>query len=78
MGSEIMTVTFGFEVIGTEYVDIEVDDEEIEGMTEEEIVDYVQDTYWTEAESEAQQNCDYGLGQIETINFDGKEHWVGV
>lgn len=73
-----MNITLGFDVIGTEIVDIEVDDDKIAGMDDDEIIDYVQDKYYGDAEDEARKNCDYGIGQLESITFNGEEHWVGV
>lgn len=72
-----MTVTFGFEIIGTEMVDIDIDDEEIAGMSDGEILDYAQDNYWAEAERKAERDCDYSIGQLESVTFKDEEHWVG-
>ena len=72
-----MKITFGFEVIGTEMVDIDIDDEEIAGMSDGEILDYAQDNYWTKAERKAERDCDYSIGQLESVTFNDEEHWVG-
>ena len=72
-----MTVTFGFDVTGREYAEIEIDDEELEGMSEEEIVEYAERQYTSEAEEDASRDCYYNIGQLETITINDKEHWVG-
>ena len=72
-----MKITFGFEVIGTQFVDIDIDDDEIAGMDDDEILEYAQDKYWVDAEREAERDCDYSIGQLESIAFNEEEHWVG-
>lgn len=71
-----MTVSFGFDVSAIHWVDIEIDDEELEGMSEEEILEYVQEHYESEAEDIAEHECDYSLCGLDAVTFNGEEHWV--
>ena len=72
-----MHVKFGFDVSSIHWVEIDVDDEEVEGMTEEEIIDYLRDNFEDDAYDEAEEDCDYSVGILDAITFNGEEHWVG-
>jgi len=70
-----MVVSFGFDVCGTEYADIEIDDNEVEGMSEEEIVTYAKENYSTEAFNQASKECEYSLNGLDCIVVNDTEHW---
>ena len=67
-----MVATFQFDVIGAEYVDIEIDDEEVEGMSEEEKIEYIQDACLFEATQIAECKCPYSIGDF-SVTIDDDE-----
>ena len=76
-------VTLNFEVIGSYPVTIDVDDyfnedDNWDEMTEEEKVNFVMGNLEEEGFYEASRDCEFSIGQLESISFgDGEEHWVG-
>lgn len=70
-----MKLSLGYEIIGTEYVDIEIDEEELEKpwdeMTKDEKINFVYDNYSEEAFYEAMRNCEYDIGGLFCIEDEG-------
>ena len=76
-----MEITFGYEVVGSYPVTIDIDEEELqeEGwdeMTEDEKIDYLMDTYLDKTMHQAECECSYSIGSLDYIDFDGEEHWI--
>lgn len=76
-----MEVTFGYDVVGTHYVTIDLSEEELQEinwdeMTKEEKSDYLLEKYEYEAMRQAESECDFSIGPLDCIEFDGEEHWT--
>ena len=77
-----MEITFGYEVIGTYPVTVEVDEEELQEIgwydefTEEDKIDYLRDFYENKTMHQAECECEFSIGTLDCIQFDGKEYWV--
>lgn len=71
-----MTVEFGFDVIGTYPVSLEINEEDLpenwNDMTAEEQKEWLQDKYENEMFREASWKCDFSIGDLEYIEVDGK------
>jgi len=71
-----MIVSFGFDVSAISYANIEIENDEIEGMTEEEILEYAINSYEDKAYYLAEKNCEFDLGILDIVSFNGKEYRV--
>lgn len=73
-----MKLSLGYEIIGTEYVDIEIDEDELEKpwseMSNDEKEHFIRENYSEEAYYEAMKNCEYDIGGLFCIEEeDGSE-----
>lgn len=71
-----MHVEFGYDVNAIHWVEVDVDDDEVAGMTDEEIIHYLRNNYEDDAYNEAVEDCDYSVGMLDAIVFNDKQHWV--
>jgi hypothetical protein len=76
-----MEITFGYEVIGTYPVTVEIDEEELQEdgwyeMTEEERIEYLIDTYEYKTMHQAECECEFSIGSLDYIQFDEEELWL--
>lgn len=76
-----MEITFGYEVIGTYPVTVEVDEEELQEdgwdeMTEEERIEYLTEEYEYKTMHQAECECEFSIGSLDYIQFDEEEHWM--
>jgi hypothetical protein len=76
-----MTISFGFEIVGTYPVDLEIDEEELqeEGwdeMTAEEKIKWLRDTFEYRMMEQAERECEFSTGGLDYIQIDGEEHWM--
>ena len=77
-----MEITFGYEVIGTYPVTVEVDEEELQEigwneMTKKEKIDYLIESYEHKTMHRAECECEFSIGTLDYIQFeDEEEHWM--
>lgn len=76
-----MTIAFGFEVIGTYPVELEIDEEELQDegwneMTTEEKIEWLRDTFESEMMNRAECECEFGTGELDYIQIGEEEHWM--
>lgn len=77
-----MKINFGFEVIGTYPVELDLDEEELQEiewdeMTTEDKIDWLRDTFEYKMMNQAERKCSFSLGELDYIQIDGEgEYWV--
>ena len=74
-----MTVEFGFDVVGTYPVSLEINEEDLPenwgDMTAAEQSEWLIQNYEYEMFHEASWKCDFSIGELEYIEVDEKEQW---
>jgi hypothetical protein len=76
-----MEITFGYEIIGTYPVTIDIDEEELQEdgwdeMTEEERINYLTESYEYSTMHRAECECEFSIGSLDYISIDEEEHWM--
>lgn len=59
---------FGFDIIGSHFVRIEIPEEELKDIPEDDLEAYISETYYEEAYYQASRECDYSIGEM--IDFE--------
>ena len=70
----MITVQLGYEVVGTQYVDVEIDEDELEKpwdeMNDDEKMALIMEDYEPDAFNRAMRECEFDLGGLFCIKED--------